>query len=180
MYTVLINYILEIKWVIIIDWILRLVGLFTLTIGVISIFIQHYEFDINVFIDRIFEENLKDHPNAIIYIDEQINGEYILFLPNGNTNFKKVKYCSLKFTGKRLKRDKVLQCFYNINCTNGLIINSYYSCGAPARMIEWAADYGGKGTYVLAENGKDGHVILGNHFYRYGFISNIRQKLGWK
>ena len=168
------------NFALVIDWILRITGLLTLIFGFVSLFIRHYEFDVNVYVDRINELDSDKYKNVIKYKDENMNGEYLLFLPQGNTNFKIVKYCEIIFTGKKFKRGNVITCFKNINCTNGIIINTYYPCGAPSRMIEWEADYGVKSKYVIAENGKDGDVKHGNFFYKYGLIANIRKTISWK
>jgi hypothetical protein len=141
---------------------------------------KQYEFNVNVYIDRIFKDDLENYKTALFYTDENIHGEYLVFMPQGNTNFKKVKYCEFIFTGKKSKMGKVIKIFNNINCTNGLIINTYYPCGVPARMIEWEADYGVKSKYILAENGMNGNVKYGNYFYKYNLLAKLRKLIGWK
>ena len=180
MFNIFTQCIMNIDFVLIIDWVLRITGLLTLIFGFVSLFINHYEFDVNVYVDRINKLDLGKYKNAFEYKDEDTNGEYLLFLPQGNTNFKKVKYCEFIFTGKKFKGRNVIKCFKNINCANGIILNTYYPCGASSKMIEWEADYGVKGTYILAENGKDGDVKHGNFFYKYNLIANVRKIIGWK
>ena len=89
----------------ILDWILRITGILTIIIGFISLFINQYEFDVNVYIDRVNEHDLSSYNNAFEYIDD-INGEFLLFLPQGNTNFKNVKYREYVFSGKYFKVKK--------------------------------------------------------------------------
>jgi hypothetical protein len=161
----------------IIDWILRLAGFATIIIGFISFFTKYDEFEVNGYIDKL---DLHNYEKVFEYTDEKVNGEYLLFLPQGNTNFKKVNFCEYIFTGKKFKKGKVIKSFNNINCTNGIIFNTYYPCGAPSRMFEWEADYGVKKEYILAENGKDGNVKYGNYIYQYNLISKLRRKIDWK
>jgi hypothetical protein len=164
----------------IIDWILRISGVLAIIFGFISLFINQYEFDVNVYINRINKSDLKNYENALEYIDINMNGEYLVFIPRENTNFKNVNYREYKYTGKKFLIKKVLKDFKNINCTNGLIINTYYPCGVPSRILEWEADYGTKGRYIIAENGKDGNVKHGDFFYKYNLIAKFRKIIGWK
>jgi hypothetical protein len=164
----------------IIDWILRIVGFFTIIISFISLFINRSEFDVNVYINRINKSDFANYENAIEYVDADMNGEYLVFMPQGNTNFKNVKYRECIFHRKRFKIKKVLKQFKNINCTNGLIINTYYPCGLPGRILEWEADYGVKGRYIIIENGKDGNVKYGNYLYKYNLLSRFRKLVDWK
>jgi len=160
------------------DWILRFVGILALVMNIILLFIKHNKHEVNVYINRIDKSDFNKYVNAMKYTDDIANGEYLLFLPQGKTNFRYVKYCECEFTGNKLKTKKVLQCFNNINCNNGLIINTYFPCGTPGRILQWETKYGAKGEYVIAENGKDGNVSFGNHFYIFiinNFISNIKK-----
>ena len=67
----------------IIDWILRIIAI----LAIISLIINRYEFDVNVYINRINQSDLTSYENALEYIDADINGEYLVFMPQGNTNF---------------------------------------------------------------------------------------------
>jgi hypothetical protein len=164
----------------IIDWILRITGILAIVFGFVSLLINQYEFDVNVYINRINKSDLKDYKNALKYIDINMDGEYLVFMPKENVNFKNVNYREYMCTGKKFEIKKVLKNFKNINCTNGLIIDTYYPCGAPSRVLEWEADYGIKGRYIITEDGKDGNVIHGNFFYKYNLISKFRKIIGWK
>jgi hypothetical protein len=162
------------------DWVLRIAGILTLVAGFVSFFINSYEFDVNVYINRISKSDSKKYKNAIEYIDNNVNGEFLLFIPQGNTNFKNVRYYECMYVSNKFKKTKILQNFKNINFTNGLIINTYYPCGVPSRILEWEAEYGVKGNYILSENGKDGDVKHGNFFYKYNFLAKLRKIIGWK
>jgi hypothetical protein len=164
----------------IIDWILRLAGVFSLISAFIAIIIKRLDYDVSIYIDRIKESDIKSYKNALMYTDENINGEYLLFMPQESTNIKNVKYREYMFTEKKVKIMKVIKYFKNINCTNGLIINTYYPCGTPSRILEWEADYGVKGRYIIAENGKDGNVKQGNYLYKYSLLEKFRKIIGWK
>jgi hypothetical protein len=160
------------------DWILRLVGIFALILNFIALFLKHNKRDVNVYIDRINKTDLSKYKNAKIFIDENGNGEYLLFLPQGKTHFMNVKYCGCEFNGKKVKTTKELQCFYNIVRTNGLIINTYFPCGTPSRLLKWETIHVTKGKYVIYENGKDGNIKFGKKIYLFfirNFISNVKK-----
>ena len=164
----------------IIDWILRLVGILALIMNLILLFTKHNKDEVNVYINKIKKIDFDKYENALIYDDgnENMNGEYLLFKPQGKTSFLYVKYCECEFTGKKLVIKKEIKCFNNINSSNGLIIYTYFPCGVPSRIIQWKTEYGVKGEYVIFENGKDGDVKYGNHIYFYiinNFISNIKK-----
>ena len=180
MFNYIIQIMLNIDIIEMIDWILRIIGILSIFACLISLFLNRYEFNVNVYINRIEKNEVIEYKNAIEYIDTTLNGEYLIFIPQGNTNFKNVKYCEYIFTGKKFKKSKVIKMFNNINCTNGLVIKTYYPCGVPSRIIQWEADYGVKGYYIIAENGKDGDVKFGNYLYKYNIFSNLRKILNWK
>ena len=180
MFNSIIQFVINVNFIFVIDWILRITGFLTIVASFILLFVNHHEFNMNIFIDRINKSDINNYKNAIKYIDVDSNGEYLLFLPQGNRNFKNVRYCEYVFNGRRFKIKKILQKFKNINCENGLIINTYYPCGAPARVIEWEAEYGVKGVYIIAENGVNGDVRHGNYFYKFNLVSKLRKKVGWK
>lgn len=161
----------------IIDWILRLTGLASFIYFVFSLFLHKKEYSTNIKITRVL--NIDELPPTDSYIrfdDPNIYGEYVLFEPQ-DCIFRKVKYCSTKVSWNRVVQDKCIAQFRNITPSNGLIINTYFSCGIPSRMIKWYGDGGIKGTYLLSENGKDGNVDMRHYIYQFGMIQNLRKIL---
>ena len=142
-----------------------------------SLFIHKKEFSTNIKINRVLTvDDIPNYDKYIYFDDPDTKGEYVVFEPQ-NCIFKKVKYYSVKFTNRGLRQDKCIKTFNNISSANGVIINSYFPCGIPSRMIKWYGDGGIVGSYILAENGKNGNVDLIHYIYQFGIIQNIRKVL---
>ena len=164
----------------ILDWILRISGTIALLWCLFSLFIKTNEFSTNIKITRFIDRNVLDkYSHYTEFSDPDLTGEYLVFEPQ-DTIIRKVRIYKIKWTVKKIIKVKKIAEFKNITPGNQLIYNSYFPEGAPSKRIEWIGEYGTKGIYTLAENGKTGNVDKINYIYQFGLIQNIRKRLELK
>jgi hypothetical protein len=164
---------------IIIDWILRITGIFSILVGILILLIPKKEFETNIEIRRVKNDQEDNFPKILYFDDPEIHNEHLLIKPI-NYNLKVVRIYSISFQKNKFKKLKLLKTFKNVNPDKIIHYNTSFPCGAPSRMIEWIGDYGVRGKYILAENGLNGDVDLLRYCYRYGFITNLRKQLALK
>lgn len=163
-----------------IDNILRAAGLFSLIYATLQIILPKTDYESNILIKRIESEGETDNLHYYYnYDDDEIHRERTLFIPQ-RTRIKKLEVVSLKWDGNKLKKDKVLKTFVNLEPETGVLFNIYYTCGSPTRKIIWTCDYGLKGEHYFAGNGFNGNVNTAIYKYKYSLTNNIRKLLHLK
>ena len=161
-----------------IDWILRITGLASIIIVLINLFIKECEYIDNV---KIIANPSENELNECKYYEEYCEGENlqenILFMPL-SCDVKVLKLYSVKINKKgKLKKDKLVKKFKNIEPYHGVLFNIIRGCAVPTYVLEWKIDYGYKGEEELYSNGFNGNENEMIIKYSYGIISKIRRIL---
>jgi len=171
-----------------IDWILRITGLISIILVVLSAILSRNEHISNFKIkflgnsDKNYENEIsKDVKYYDEYIDEEVKGELTLFTPNG-CDIKYLKIYSLEWINKKnkLKIKECLKTYRNIKYDKGILLDIYFPEGIPNRKIEWKADYGVKGEHIFGYNGFNGNVDIVIYNYKFGLLNKLRKAIGFK
>lgn len=162
----------------VIDWILRITGLASIVIILINLFISDYEYLTNVkIIANPNESELNECKCYEEYREEENIYENTLFMPL-SCNVKVLKLYSVKISEKgKLKKDKLVKKFKNLEPYHGVLFNIIRGCASPTYLLEWKIDYGYKGKEELYSNGFNGNENEMIIKYSYGIISKIRKIL---
>lgn len=163
----------------IIDMILRLTGILTLVNGLLCVIIAKKETLSNIIIKRVSDASDCEVSFHQEYSEDESLGELTMFT-SMDSNVKEVRLYTVKWENDKLKNDKLLKSFKNIQIETGILFDIYYNCGMPSRKIEWICDYGVKGEHYFSENGFNGRVDKTVYSYKYSFLSNLRKLIGWK
>ena len=162
----------------VIDWILRITGLASIVIILINLFIKDCEYLSNVkIIANPTEDELNECKSYEEYCEEENICENTLFIPL-SCNVKVLKLYSVKISEKgKIKKDKLVKKFKNLEPYHGVLFNIIRGCAAPTYLLEWKIDYGYKGKEELYSNGFNGNEDEVVIKYNYGIISKIRKIL---
>lgn len=88
---------------------------------------------------------------------------------------KKIKLYNINNTNGMIKRGGIIKEVSNIPPLDGVIFNTYFTCGIPKYLIEIEKEYGIKTTILLTENGSNGCNDRRILTYKVNLVSKIRK-----
>lgn len=169
----------------VIDWILRITGLMSIIVVIISFICSREEHFSNVEIKLLGCDQREPNEDGLkyfeVFTDENPNNEYTLFRPIGcDVKYLKVYEVIWNEKKNKLENKRCIATYNDIGHDKGILLNINYSEGIPARRIVWEADYGIKGEHLFGYNGFNGVVDVTCYKYKTGFTANIRRRIGFK